>query len=218
LRLSIFARLNEFGMIETPYAKVVKGKVTSEIVYLNAAEEEKQIIAHGATKVEDDGTILEDSVEARLNGSPTRVSREELNYIDVSPEQPFSIATSMIPFLEHDDANRALMGSNMQKQATPCIVPEAPLVGTGMEMRAAKDTGRLIFAKEAGTVVIADGRRIVVKGEKGKDIEYSLVNFVRTNGLQSRWVLGLKKVISLPTCRAPMAGSLHLGKMHSLPL
>jgi DNA-directed RNA polymerase subunit beta len=182
LRLSTFARLNEFGMIETPYVKVAQGKVTGEVVYLNAAEEEKQCIAHGATKVEDGGRITEDMVEVRLNGSPARVARNQVNYIDVDPAQPFSIATSMIPFLEHDDANRALMGSNMQKQATPCIVPEAPLVATGMEGRAARDTGRLIIAKEAGTVVQADGKRIIVRNEKGKEIEYPLVNFVRTNG------------------------------------
>ncbi len=182
LRLSTFARLNEFGMIETPYVKVANGHVTGEVVYLNAAEEEKQIIAHGATKVADDGKIVEDMVEVRLNGSPTRVARKDVNYIDVDPAQPFSIATSMIPFLEHDDANRALMGSNMQKQATPCIIPEAPLVATGMEERAARDTGRLIIAKEAGVVTQADGKRIKVKNEKGKEVEYPIVNFVRTNG------------------------------------
>ncbi len=182
LRLATFARLNEFGMIETPYVRVTNGHVTGEVVYLNAAEEEKQIVAHGATKVADDGKIVEDMVEVRLNGSPTRVPRKDVNYIDVDPAQPFSIATSMIPFLEHDDANRALMGSNMQKQATPCIVPEAPLVATGMEERAARDTGRLIIAKEAGVVTQADGKRIKVKNEKGKEVEYPIVNFVRTNG------------------------------------
>jgi DNA-directed RNA polymerase beta' subunit len=182
LRLSTFARLNEFGMIETPYAKVVNGKVTSEIAYLNAAEEEKEAIAHGATRIADNGDIQEESVEVRLNGAPTRVTKEHVNFVDVSPEQPFSIASSMIPFLEHDDANRALMGSNMQKQATPCLIPEAPLVGTGMEARAARDTGRLIIAKEAGTVVAADGKHIKVKNEKGKEGVYPLVNFVRTNG------------------------------------
>ena len=182
LRLSTFARLNEFGMIETPYARVVDGRVTKEIVYLNAAEEEKETIAHGAILVGEDGAVLEDMVEVRLGGSPTRVARKEVRYIDVASEQPFSIATSMIPFLEHDDANRALMGSNMQKQATPCIIPEAPLVGTGIEARAARDTGRLITAKEDGTVTAADGKRIAVKNAKGKEIEYPLVNFVRTNG------------------------------------
>jgi DNA-directed RNA polymerase beta' subunit len=182
LRLANFARLNEFGMIETPYAKVVKGRVTDEIVYLNAAEEEKEHIAHGATQVGEGGKIMEEVVEARLNGSPTRAPRDEISYIDVAPEQPFSIATSMIPFLEHDDANRALMGSNMQKQATPCIVPEAPLVATGIEARAARDTGRLIVAKEPGVVTHIDGKVIKVKNEKGKENIYPLINFVRTNG------------------------------------
>ncbi len=182
LRLATFARLNEFGMIETPYAKVVKGKVTDEIVYLNAAEEEGFRIAHGATKLDDHGKIAEDMLEVRTGEGPARVSGLEVDFIDVSPEQPFSIATSMIPFLEHDDANRSLMGSNMQKQSTPCIIPEAPLVATGMEERAARDTGRLILAKEAGTVVEADGKRIIVKNEKGKEVMYPLVNFVRTNG------------------------------------
>ncbi len=182
LRLSTFARLNEFGMIETPYVKVKDGKLTGEISYLNAAEEEKEIIAHGATPVSDDGKIIADMVEVRVNAAPERAARNEVTYIDVAPEQPFSVATSMIPFLEHDDANRSLMGSNMQKQATPCILPEAPLVGTGMEARAARDTGRLIFAKEEGVVVQADGKRVIVKNAKGKDLEYPIVNFVRTNG------------------------------------
>ncbi len=182
LRLSTFARLNEFGMIETPYIKVENGRVTGEVVYLNAAEEEKKTIAHGATITTDDGKITEEMVEARLNGSPTLVPKKGIHFIDVSPDQPFSVATSMIPFLDHDDANRALMGSNMQKQATPCLVPEAPLVATGMEARAARDTGRLILAKEAGTVTAADGKHITVKNEKGKEIDYPIVNFVRTNG------------------------------------
>jgi DNA-directed RNA polymerase beta' subunit len=183
LRLSTFARLNEFGMIETPYAKVAGGKVTNDIVYLNAAEEEALKIAHGATEVGADGLITDEVVEVRLGGYPTRVPREEVNFIDIAPEQPFSVATSMIPFLEHDDANRALMGSNMQKQATPCIIPEAPLVATGMEARAAQDTGRLIVASEAGVVTAVDGRHIKVKSDKtGKETTYPLVNFVRTNG------------------------------------
>ncbi len=182
LRLSTFARLNEFGMIETPYVKVVDGKVTKEVVFLNAAEEEKCVIAHGATGVKEDGSITDEIVEVRINGAPNRSNRKDVDYIDVSPEQPFSIATNMIPFLEHDDANRSLMGSNMQKQATPCILPEAPLVATGMEERAARDTGRLIYALEAGVVSHADGRVIKVKNEKGKETEYPLVNFVRTNG------------------------------------
>jgi len=182
LRLSQYARLNEFGMIETPYARVVKGKVTDEIVFLNAAEEEGVSIAHGATRVDDAGKIQEEMLEVRTGAGPARVSKQEVDYIDVSADQPFSIATSMIPFLEHDDANRSLMGSNMQKQATPCIIPEAPLVATGIEARAARDTGRLVYAAEAGTVVEADGKQIVIKNEKGKESKYPLINFVRTNG------------------------------------
>ncbi len=194
LRLATFARLNEFGMIETPYAKVEGGKVTDTIQYLNAAEEENVAIAHGATRVGDNGKILEETVEARLRGAPTRVSREQIAYIDVSPEQPFSIATSMIPFLEHDDANRALMGSNMQKQATPCVVPEAPLVATGIEARVARDTGRLVLAAEPGVVTHVDGKVIKVKNDKGKETSYPLVNFVRTNGFT---VLHQRPAVSL---------------------
>ncbi len=182
LRLASFARLNEFGMIETPYAKVVDGKVTEEIQYLNAAEEEKNAIAHGATKVDDSGQILEEKVAVRLAGKPERVDRNAVTFIDVSATQPFSIAPNMIPFLEHDDANRALMGSNMQKQATPCIIPEAALVSTGIEEQAARDSGRLVLAKDAGTVTYVDGNKITVKDSKGKDREYPLVTFERTNG------------------------------------
>ena len=182
LRLALYARINEFGMIETPYAKVTKGKVTDEIVYMNALEEEAYKIAHAATATDDDGKILGDNVEVRIKGKPGLVSRDQVDYIDVSISQAFSVATSFIPFLNHDDANRALMGSNMQKQATPCIVPEAPLVATGIEDRAVIDTGRLVLAIEAGTVTVSDAKKIVVKNEKGKEKEYKLVNFSRTNG------------------------------------
>ncbi len=185
LRLTTFARLNEFGMIETPYIKVIDGKVTKEVVYLNAAEEETFAIAHGATKISDDGRIVDDVVDVRVAGAPMRVVRAEVTHIDVDASQPFSVATTMIPFLEHDDASRALMGSNMQKQATPCLLPEAPIVATGMEERAARDTGRLAIAKEDGTVVQADGKRVIIKDEKGKEHTYPLVNFVRTNGFTS---------------------------------
>jgi len=180
LRLSTFARLNEFGIIETPYAKVKDGKVTKEIVYLNALEEEQYHIAHAATTFNDDGKITVDEVEVRHKGEPALVKKNDVHFIDVATNQAFSIATSMIPFLEHDDANRALMGSNMQKQATPCLIPEAPLVATGIEGDAARDTGRLVIAKEEGEVTHADARRIVVKG-KGTT-EYKLINFSRTNG------------------------------------
>ena len=180
LRLSIFARVNEFGMIETPYARVKNGMITKEILYMNAYEEEKYKIAHGATPYNDKGGITTATVEVRKGGIPVTVDKEKVDFIDVAPNQAFSIATSMIPFLEHDDANRALMGSNMQRQAVPCIRPEIPLVATGMEERAARDTGRLIIADEDGTIKNMDARRIVLAGAK-KEYEYTLVNFSRTN-------------------------------------
>lgn len=182
LQLSAYARINDFGMIETPYVRVNQGKISGEIDYLNAQEEEEKVIAHAATPVDEDGKILSDHVDARRNGKPTSVSKKEVDYMDVATNQAFSIATSMIPFLNHDDASRALMGSNMQKQATPCLVPEAPLVATGVEEQAARDTGRVVIAEEAGTVTKLDGKHVVVKSEKGKDKEYKLVSFSRTNG------------------------------------
>jgi len=185
LRLSTYARLNHFGMIETPYAKVANGKITKEVQFLNALEEENFKIAHAATAYDTDGTILTEEVEVRLNGKPELVKRGEVDYIDVATNQAFSVATSMIPFLNHDDANRALMGSNMQKQATPCLIPEAPLVATGIEEMAARDTGRLIIAGEDGQVTHVDARRIILKNAKGKETEYPLVNFSRTNGFTS---------------------------------
>ncbi len=181
LHLSVYARVNTFGMIETPYAKVKNGKLSGEIDYLNALEEENFKIAHAATVYDKEGKILEERVEVRVNGEPTIVAREEINYIDVASNQAFSVATSMIPFLNHDDANRALMGSNMQKQATPCIIPEAPLVATGVE-HAVVDTGRIVVCLEEGTVTHVDGKKIVVKNAKGKYHTYSLVTFSRTNG------------------------------------
>ncbi len=181
LHLATHAKLNEFGMIETPYAKVKNGKVTKEIVYLNALEEESFHIAHAATRYDDEGVILEKEVEVRHNSDPAVVTPDKVDFIDVYTNQAFSVATSMIPFLNHDDAARALMGSNMQKQATPCLIPEAPLVATGIETAAARDTGRLIFSEEAGTVVYVDARKIIVKG-RAKEHEYKLINFSRTNG------------------------------------
>jgi DNA-directed RNA polymerase subunit beta len=182
LRLSTYARINDFGMIETPYAKVKNGKVTPEIHYLNALEEENFAIAHGATNYDAEGKITESEVEVRVNGNPTMVTREKVDYIDVATEQAFSLATSMIPFLNHDDSTRALMGSNMQKQATPCIIPEAPLVATGVESDGARDTGRVVISHDAGVVSHVDARHISVKTNKGKEIETKLVNFSRTNG------------------------------------
>jgi len=183
LRLAVHARLNNFGIIETPYAHVVKGKVTKEIVYMNALVEEKFFIAHAATERDNTGKITGKLIEARKKGEPYFVKPTEVEYIEVATGQAFSVATTMIPFLEHDDANRSLMGSNMQKQATPCIIPEIPYVATGIEENAARDSGRLVIAEEAGTVTYADARKIVVKNLKGKEKEYSLVSFSRTNNM-----------------------------------
>ncbi|OGD68181.1 DNA-directed RNA polymerase subunit beta [Candidatus Campbellbacteria bacterium RIFCSPLOWO2_02_FULL_35_11] len=182
LRLASYARVNAYGMIETPYVKVKNGKITGEIFFLNAFEEENYNIAHSATDYDvKTGKILEENVEVRNNGKPKLVSSDKVDYMDVGANQIFSPATSMIPFVNHDDANRALMGSNMQKQATPCIVPEAPLVATGIEERVARDGGRLIVAEEAGEITYVDSRKIKVKNNAGKDKEYKLVNFSRNN-------------------------------------
>ncbi|MBI5470453.1 DNA-directed RNA polymerase subunit beta [Candidatus Kaiserbacteria bacterium] len=182
LHMSLYARPNEFGIIETPYAKVIKGKVSDEIVYLNAHEEEEYAIAHAAVPRDDNGKISSVFVDVRKNGKPTVVAREKVDLIEVATNQPFSVATSLIPFVENDDANRALMGSNMQKQAVPLAVPDAPYVATGVEAAAARDSGRLVIAEEAGEVTHADAQLIKVKNNDGKTKEYRLVNFSRTNG------------------------------------
>ncbi len=181
LRLSVYARINDFGMIEAPYVKVKNGKITGEVVYLNAAEEENFKIAHAQTKYDSKGHIMDEKVEVRVNGKPVLVEKGEVDYIDVSTSQPFSIATNMIPFLNHDDANRALMGSNMQKQATPCLVADAPLVATGIEEKAVRNTGRLIISDIDGIVEAVDAKHIIVKDSKGKTRTYKLVSFSRTN-------------------------------------
>ncbi len=182
LHMSLYARPNEFGIIETPYAKVEKGKITKNIEYLNALEEEQHAIAHAAVARDEEGKLVEKFIEVRHHGKPTLVKREDVAYMEVATNQPFSVATSLIPFVENDDANRALMGSNMQKQAVPLVVPEAPVVATGVEGAAAKDSGRLIVAAEAGEVTYADAQVIKVKNDDGKTKEYRLVNFSRTNG------------------------------------
>jgi len=182
LRLATYARINDFGMIETPYAKVVNGKVTNEILYLNAFEDENYYIAHAAVVCSENGEIIPEEVEVRFNGKPDLVKKDKVDFIDVCTKQAFSVATSLIPFLEHDDANRALMGSNMQKQATPCIITEAPFVATGMEEKAARDTGRMVLAEEDGVVINADAKSIIVKNNEGKKKTYKLANYLRTNG------------------------------------
>ncbi len=183
LHLANYAKINDFGIIETPYIKVKNGKVTGEIVYLNALEEEKYNIAHAGIPYDEDGKITEDRVAARVKTEPGTIPKEDVDFIDVATNQAFSIATSMIPFLEHNDANRALMGSNMQKQAVPCVLPEAPLVATGVEELASRDSGRLVMAESEGVVSYVDARQIVVKGKTEKT--YPLVNFLRNNNFSA---------------------------------
>ncbi len=183
VNLSSYAKLNEYGIVETPYRKVIKGKITSEIVYLNAHDESKYNIANAMLRYDTKTMqILDNEVEARSHTNPGYVSKEDVDFVEVASNQAFSIATSLIPFLEHDDATRALMGSNMMRQATPCIITQAPLVSTGIEEKVARDSGRLIIAKEEGEISFVDASEIRIK-EKGskKDRVYKLTNFLRTN-------------------------------------
>jgi len=166
--LATCARLNDYGFIEAPYRRVNNGRLTKEIVYLNAGEEEKYNIAHAGVAISPKGELLDKEVEARLHGQPGTIERSKIDFIDVLHHQPISVATSLIPFLEHDDSNRALMGSNMQRQAVACLKPEAPLVGTGMEERAAKDSGQLIIAEEDGKVEEVDAEHVKIKTRKSK--------------------------------------------------
>ncbi|MDD5145541.1 MAG: DNA-directed RNA polymerase subunit beta [Candidatus Pacebacteria bacterium] len=181
--LASFARVNPYGFIETPYFKVEKGRVTSDIHYLNAYEEERYIIASGAVLLDEKRNIILKTVKSRINGEPGLADRDNIDYIDVSSEQSISVATSLIPFLQNDDANRALMGSNMQRQATPLLFPDPPLVGTGVEERVARDSGQEIIAKEDGIVAEVDASHITIK-PKDKSLKYetyNLRNFIGTN-------------------------------------
>ncbi len=183
LHLSTYAKINDFGIIETPYIKVKNGKITKKIQYLNALEEEKYNIAHAGISYDENGKITEEKVAARIKTQAGMISREQIDFIDVAANQAFSIATSMIPFLEHNDANRALMGSNMQKQAVPCVLPEAPLVATGVETLASRDSGRMIISREDGIVSYLDAKKITVKGKN--ELTYMLVNFLRNNNFSA---------------------------------
>src|SRR4029450_1066985 len=161
--LSTYARINEFGFIETPYKRVLNGVVTDEKEqYLTAHEEEKYVIAQATAGLAAKNRFVSERVSAREGGGCRMVPPEELHYIDVSPKQLVSVAAAMVPFLENDDANRALMGSNMQRQAVPLLQPEAPLVGTGMEHIVARDSGAVILAKRLGVVEYVSANRIVV--------------------------------------------------------
>ena len=185
--LATYSRVNKFGYIESPYKKVVNGKVTEDIKYLSAIEEEKFTIAQANSKIKPNGEFEEDLVACRKNLNFQLSSKDQIDYIDVSPKQLVSVAAALIPFLENDDANRALMGSNMMRQAVPLLKPESPLVGTGMGSDTALDSGVTIVAKRNGVVDKIDGKRIVVKATDVKDLSqsgvdiYNLSKFKRSN-------------------------------------
>jgi len=180
--LATYGRINAFGFVETPYRKVVNGKVSDQVDYLTADEEDRFVIAQANTPLKDNGAMSEDRVLVRRKGGEVEfVKPNEVDYMDVSPRQLWSVATAMIPFLEHDDANRALMGSNMQRQAVPLLRAEAPLVGTGMEFRAAYDAGDMVLATKAGAVTEVSSELITVAEDDGEYTTYALDKFTRSN-------------------------------------
>jgi DNA-directed RNA polymerase subunit beta len=183
--LANYTRVNEYGFLETPYRRVENGRVTDKIEYLSAMDEEKHFIAQANAKITKDGRFADELISVRKAGDYITRPPEGITYMDVSPKQVVSVATSLIPFLEHDDANRALMGSNMQRQSVPLLFPEAPRVGTGMEAKAAYDSGVLLKARRAGTVEYVTNRRIVIKPDEAENPDerdvYPLTKFQRTN-------------------------------------
>ena len=179
--LTAYARINPFGFIETPYLKVTNGKVSGKIEYLDAASEDGKAIAGADTPLNPDKTFANKKVFARFRGDVVEVDKEDVDFVDVSPRQLASVSTSLIPFLEHDDSSRALMGANMQRQAVPLVRSEAPLVGTGMERTAAFDSGALVIAEAAGVVEEVAADLIVLKQENGRKKEYKLRKFDRSN-------------------------------------
>src|SRR5204863_7230999 len=183
--------VNKYGFIETPYRKVVNGKVTEEVVYLSAIEEGKHHIAQANVPLTKDGRFEEELVTVRHHGDVLTVPRDRVDFVDVSPKQLVSVAASLVPFLENDDATRALMGANMQRQSVPLLRTESPLVGTGMENVVAKDSGAVVQCKRGGVVDLVDSNRIIVRVEAedaetgetkefGADI-YQLIKFKRSN-------------------------------------
>lgn len=181
-RLASFAKLDRHGFIVTPYIKVENRKLTNKAEWLNAAEERKHNIASASAVVDEKGVIQEDVVDARVKGKPGTSAAKDVDYIDVAPNKLVSVATSLIPFLKHTDANRALMASNMQRQAVPCINPSAPYVGTGVEEKVARDSGRLVIAEVSGIVEEVDAEHIVIKpASGGKKQEYKLDKFKMSN-------------------------------------
>ena len=185
--LATFARVNKYGFIETPYRKVIDGQVTDEVQYMSATEEMRHTVAQANANLDEGGRFVNDLVSTRQSGEYMLAPRESVDLIDVSPKQLVSVAASLIPFLENDDANRALMGSNMQRQAVPTLRAEAPLVGTGIEGVVARDSGAAIMAKRAGVIDQVDAQRIVIRatadleiGDPGVDI-YRMRKFQRSN-------------------------------------
>jgi len=218
--LASFATVSEFGFIQTPYRKVAGGKVSDEIIYLDAAEEAQYTIAQASEPVDDKtGKFLHDQVLCRSKeGEAVMAPPKEIEYMDVAPAQIVSVATALIPFLEHNDANRALMGANMQRQAVPLMITEAPLVGTGLEYRAAVDTGDVVVSENAGTVVDIDAEKIVVETKDGKD-NYELTKFMRSNQgtlMHQRPIVGLGEKVRadqvLADGSSTAQGELALGK------
>ena len=183
--LSSYAKINKYGFIETPYRKVDKSvtphRVTTEIDYLAADEEDLYVVAQANSKLNEDGTFAKDLVMARFRSQNIEVNVDQVDYMDVSPKQVVAVATASIPFLENDDSNRALMGANMQRQAVPLINPQSPLIGTGMEYKAAHDSGAALLCKRAGEVVYVDANKVRVRTPEGEVDEYRLTKFARSN-------------------------------------
>ena len=182
--LTTFAIINEYGFVETPYRKVDKetGKVTDEVEYMTADTEDAYIIAQASEPLDEEGRFVNDRIRVRYLNEIIEVEKEKVDYVDVSPKQLVSVAAAMIPFLEHDDANRALMGANMQRQAVPLMITDSPIVGTGIEYRAAKDSGVVVIADEDGEVTRVVADEITIKNKKGEEKKYHLRKFKRTNG------------------------------------
>ena len=178
--LASYAKINEYGFIMTPYRKVENGRLTDRVDYLTATEEQDFYISQATVNVDDNNMITDSTVAGRCNGENVIIPVDKVDYIDVSPQQVVSITTSLIPFLEHDDATRALMGANMQRQALPLLTTEAPYVGTGVEYVAARDSGAVVVAKADGIVEYVDAKKIIVKNAKGQDV-YELTTFERSN-------------------------------------
>ncbi|MBR5559140.1 MAG: DNA-directed RNA polymerase subunit beta [Oscillospiraceae bacterium] len=181
--LATFARINEYGFVEAPYRKIDKatGRVLDEVEYMTADIEDEYVVAQANAPLDEENRFIQDRVTVRYRDTIQEVAREKVDYMDVSPRMVVSVATSMIPFLENDDANRALMGSNMQRQAVPLLMPESPIVGTGMEYKAAVDSGVVVLAKEAGTVERVSATEVVIRNELGELSTYHLTKFLRSN-------------------------------------